>query len=260
MKWAGGKRSLIPALARHFPDRVGHYWEPFIGGGAVFFTFADRIDRATISDANEDLILTYLAVKNELDKLVSLLRDHADRHFKEKGYYKKVRSQCPICPVEIAARFIYLNKTCYNGLYRVNKSGKFNVPEGKYKNPNICDEERLRAAHNALQKADIKVGDFSRIVSPRRGDFIYCDPPYDECFTSYQAGGFGEKDQERLKDIALKWKAMGATTVLSNADTPLIRKLYNKRKFAVHEASAPRNINRNGNGRGAANEVIAVAN
>ena len=258
VKWAGGKRSLIPYLSPHFQERIGHYWEPFVGGGAVFFNFADRIDRATLSDINEELILTYQTVKDNVDSLVEALRCHAAKHAAEDNYYTKVRKQSPKAAIEIAARFIYLNKTCYNGLYRVNSAGKFNVPKGSYKKPNICDEERLRNASKVLAKANILIGDFGEITTPSRGDFIYCDPPYNECFTQYQARGFDGAEQTRLKNEAGKWVKAGAKVVLSNSDTPLIRRLYG-RGFEIHEAAAPRHINRNGNGRGATAEIIAVA-
>ena len=134
VKWAGGKRALIPSLSPHFPERIGTYWEPFVGGGAVFFTMANRINRAILSDTNEELILTYHIVKNQVEELIEALRVHEQKHA-NRGYYLSMRSQEPTSALDIAARFLYLNKTCYNGLYRVNKQGKFNVPKGRYKNP-----------------------------------------------------------------------------------------------------------------------------
>ena len=225
IKWAGGKRSLIPSLAPHIPERIGTYWEPFVGGGAVFFTMANRMDRAVLSDTNEELIVTYQTVKNDVDALIEALRAHATRH-DDDGYYLRVRAMEPTAPVEIAARFIYLNKTCYNGLYRVNKAGKFNVPKGRYKNPKICNEDGLRAASAVLAKATIRIGGFDRVVKPGADDFIYCDPPYDDCFTEYQAAGFDAADQERLRNAIDGWADAGAQVMLSNSDTPLIRRLY----------------------------------
>ena len=215
----------MSSIAQHFPERVSTYYEPFVGGGAVFFTMANRIDRAILSDKNEELVLTYNAVKNNLEDLIELLREHAKNHHKD-DYYLRVRKQAPVETIEIATRFIYLNKTCYNGLYRVNKSSKFNVPKGRYKNPTICDEERLRAASDVLQKAIIKIGDFDKVVKPGQGDFIYCDSPYDDCFTEYQAGGFGTGDQERLRNAVDSWIDAGAMIMVSNSDTPLIKRLY----------------------------------
>ena len=225
LKWAGGKRALMPDLAKFFPEHVGTYWEPFVGGGAVFFTMSNRIDRAILSDLNEELVITYQVVKTNVDDLIETLRKHERGHSDTK-YYLRVRAQEPESSVEIAARFIYLNKTCYNGLYRVNKKGKFNVPQGRYKNPGICKEDNLRAASKALEKATIRLGDFERIVRPNPDDFIYCDPPYDNCFTEYQAGGFQTEDQERLRNTINTWKEIGANVMLSNSDSPLIRRLY----------------------------------
>ena len=265
VKWAGGKRSLIPALAHHFPDEIGTYWEPFVGGGAVFFAFAKRIKHAFLSDTNEELVLAYQVVKRDVEALIEQLGQHKRRHGKRAGqtykdgktYYGRVRASEPSDPVEIAARFIYLNKTCYNGLYRVNSQGKFNVPEGRYKNPDICNADRLHETSQALQNATIRVGDFASIVQPGRHDLVYCDPPYDGVFTGYQASGFGENDQERLRNAANAWTRSGARVVLSNADTPAMRKLYSD--FRIHEATAPRPINSKGTGRGSAAELIITS-
>ena len=226
VKWAGGKRALIPDIARHFPERIRTYWEPFVGGGAVFFAFADRIDRAVLSDLNEELVIAYQVVKSRVDDLIEVPLAHARDHRQDSGHYLRVRKQEPKQEVEIAARFIYLNRTCYNGLYRVNKSGRFNVPKGRHSNPAICNEANLRAASKALAKATLKLGDFSKVVQPEAGDFVYCDPPYDGAFAAYQAGGFADKDQERLRNAAKDWASADAAVMLSNADTPLVRRLY----------------------------------
>ena len=265
VKWAGGKRSLIPRLAQHFPDEIGTYWEPFVGGGAAFFTFAKRIKRAYLSDTNEELMITYQVVKTELDALIEKLQEHERTHLRRKGkeyadgqtYYQRIRACEPTGHVEVAARFIYLNKTCYNGLYRVNKNGQFNVPEGSYAKPDICNIERLQQAHKVLQSAIIKLGDFARVVIPNEADFIYCDPPYDGTFTGYQAEGFKGGAQARLRYAAKSWGDRGASVVLSNADTMAMRKLYED--WTIHATTAPRNINSKSNGRGAAAELI-IAN
>ena len=263
VKWPGGKRTLIPAIARHFPDEVETYWEPFVGGGAVFFTFAKRIERAMLCDANEDLVITYQVVKADVDALIERLGQHERAHRRHSGkqnkdgksYYYRVRDDEPSDPVEVAARFIYLNKTCFNGLYRVNKAGRFNVPEGKYAKPDICNADKLRRASNALAKAHILFGDFGRTVQPATGDFIYCDPPYDGTFTGYQAAGFPQDAQKRLRDAADSWAKTGATVLLSNADTPAMRSLYAD-GFAIESVQAPRNINANAAGRGNAPELL----
>lgn len=255
IKWAGGKRGIMPSLEPHFPDLIEDYWEPFVGSGAVFFTLAEHIKRATLSDSNRDLALTYKVVKNDVEELIGLLSKHAKGHEKA-SYYNQVRAIEPETPLEIAARFIYLNKTCYNGLYRVNKAGKFNVPKGSYKNPAICDSERLREASEALQKATIKIGDFSRVVKPKRGDFVYCDPPYDGCFNSYQSNGFSDTEQERLRSSVDSWVAKGAAVMVSNSDTPLIRRLY--RAYNITPISAPRAISCKASERDNAKEVIIM--
>ncbi len=258
VKWAGGKRALIPDIAPLFPETVSIYWEPFVGGGAVFFTFADRIERAVLSDSNEELVIAYQTVKNRVDDLINALRAHERGHKDDSGYYARVRKQEPVKALEIAARFIYLNKTCFNGLYRVNKAGKFNVPKGSYKNPDICNADRLRAASKVLSKATIRVGDFDRVMQPGAGDFVYCDPPYDDCFTLYQAGGFSGDDQVRLRNAANGWVQDGANVLLSNSDTPRIRGLYGD-GWTQHKAEAPRRINSDSEGRGAAAELLIAS-
>lgn len=263
VKWAGGKRSLIPHLAPHFPDRIGTYWEPFLGGGAVFFAFANRIRRARLSDSNAELVIAYRVVKERLRELLEKLDEHQRKHEQRKGrkyadgrtYYLKVRASQPEGEVEVAARFIYLNRTCFNGLYRVNKKGEFNVPEGSYSKPDIYNKQRIEAASRALANATLETCDFSRIGA-RKGDLVYCDPPYDGTFTSYQAEGFDGNAQARLRDAAKNWADNGATVVLSNADTPAMRALYAERPWTIHDATAPRAINSNGNGRDAVPELI----
>ena len=259
VKWAGGKRALVLDIAKLFPEKVDSYWEPFVGGGAIFFTFADRIERATLSDSNEELVIAYQTVKSKVDDLIDALRAHERGHKTDPGYYGKVRKQAPTDALEIAARFIYLNKTCFNGLYRVNKAGKFNVPKGSYKNPDICNADRLRAASKVLAKATIRVGDFDKVTQPGDGDFVYCDPPYDGCFTLYQAGGFSGDDQTRLRNTANGWVQSGANVLLSNSDTALIRGLYSGDGWTQHKAEAPRRINSDGKGRGAAAELLIAS-
>jgi len=255
VKWAGGKRALIPEIAQRLPDSINLYWEPFVGGGAVFFALDSRINAARLSDINAELALTYHVVKEHPEALIERLAVHADRHA-EKDYYYEVRKMTDSRDsVEVAARFIYLNKTGYNGLYRVNKSGQFNVPKGRYTNPTICDADAIRNASTVLQKATVKFQDFER-VEPGAGDFVYCDPPYDGTFAEYAAGRFDDDDQRRLRDAALKWHRLGATVMVSNADTPLIRNLYGAAPFMLHEVSAPRNINCKSDERGAASELL----
>lgn len=256
VKWAGGKRSLIPDIAKQFPERVSHYWEPFVGGGAVFFTFSDRIDRATLSDLNEELVIAYQVVKDNVEELINALTKHDRKHKENKAYYSQIRKLEPTDPIDVAARFIYLNKTCFNGLYRVNQKGKFNVPKGSYKNPTICNADNLRDASKALERVTISLGDFERVVKPSSTDFVYCDPPYDQCFTEYQAGGFKTDDQERLRNSVLDWSFAGAKVLVSNSNTELITKLYSHDQFTLHHAEAPRKISSKAETRDAVKELL----
>jgi len=262
IKWVGGKRALIPRLTPYFPDKIETYWEPFLGGGSVFFTFANRIGQAILSDTNEDLLITYQMVKEQVEDLIDQLQvleaNHnqykGKKYEKEKTYYQYIRESNPNAPLDIAARFIYLNKTCFNGLYRVNRKGIFNVPEGRYKNPDICNSLRLKQASTALSNAIIQQGDFAKVVTPNEGDLVYCDPPYDGCFTSYQAEGFNGNSQSRLCKEASTWANMGAKVILSNADTKTMRSLYND--WSIESVTAPRSINSNGNGRQPVGELV----
>ena len=259
IKWAGGKRTLIPKIAPLLPDDLGTYWEPFLGGGAVFFALDSRIRRAMLSDVNMELALAYQVVKTRPDELIDLLQAHALRHAEREYYYKVRKAGMSPDAAEVAARFVYLNKTCYNGLYRVNSKGVFNVPRGDYANPTICDAEGLKAASEVLQKATVQFGDFEAKVAPGAGDFVYCDPPYDGTFAGYAKDGFDAAEQKRLRDAALRWHELGAKVVISNADTPLIRNLYDGAPWTLHQVTAPRPINCNGADRGAAAELLIAS-
>ena len=257
VKWAGGKRAIVPEIAHRLPESIRTYWEPFLGGGAVFFALDRRIGTAQLSDVNAELALTYQMVRTRADRLIEVLNEHARLH--SKAHYLKVRKMDEnLNSVERAARFIYLNKTCFNGLYRVNKSGRFNVPMGRYKNPAICDEDNLRAASEVLQKATVRIGDFTRI-QPTKGDFIYADPPYDGTFTGYDSIGFTADDQRRLRDAALRWHGEGAAVMVSNADTPHIRSLYERQPFTLHTVTAPRSINCKADGREPVGELLITS-
>ena len=257
VKWAGGKRSITDKISERLPDNIETYHEPFVGGGAVFFAFQHIIKRATLADLNEELILAYDIVANDTENLIQALLIHESKHSKEDGYYLKIRDgEEPENAVDRVSRFLYLNKTCYNGLYRVNKSGKFNVPEGKYTNPKICDEVNLRNVSDVLKKAEIKIGQFDKTISPQKGDFVYCDPPYDGTFSGYQSDGFGDTDQKRLKGTIDTWTEQGALVMISNSDTELIRRLYKDCHYHVHSITARRNISSNGKTRGQIPEVL----
>jgi len=256
LKWAGGKRSIIPQISVHLPDSFKNYYEPFLGGGAVYFALESRIKHlAYLSDVNRELMLTYKVVQTDCENLIIALQAHKKKHSAE--YYKKVREQHENTdPVKLAARFIYLNKTCFNGLYRVNSSGRFNVPMGKYVNPGICDEVNLRAASEVLKTTSLTFGAFNKI-EPKQNDFVYCDPPYHGTFTDYSAGGFDDEKQRALRDAADGWVRNGALVMLSNSDTPFIRKLY--KGYNIAEVSAPRNINCKVDGRENATELLITS-
>ena len=239
------------------PETFKDYWEPFIGGGAAFFALDSRIRTAHLSDVNLDLMVTYKMVAARPRAVIEALREHESRH--SRRHYKSVRDKMhdEQDPVLLAARFIYLNKTCFNGLYRVNQSGRFNVPIGRQSNPTICDDDSLEAASEVLEKAALNVRSFDDdAVSPQAGDVVYCDPPYDGTFTAYTGNGFDAADQTKLRDCCRLWRDVGAHVIVSNSDTELIRGLYSE--FTIHDVSAPRYINSDGNGRGKTRELLIV--
>lgn len=269
VKWAGGKTKLLPELLKHVPEKIHTYVEPFVGAGALFFELAKqrRFKHAILNDKNEDLMNAYIAIWRSYPALlVVLLRHQAE--FSEKSiedrakYFYEVRAKDPaeLNDVQRAARFIFLNKTCFNGVYRVNLAGKFNVPVGRYKNPTICDADNLRAVSEALKAVDVEFWkcDFGACFGP--GDFTYCDPPYDPLddnadFTTYTAGGFTWEDQERLEMVAYaSTKRPGTKVILSNADTSRVRKLY--AKWSIHDVKAERAVNSKADRRGKITELI----
>jgi DNA adenine methylase len=264
VKWAGGKSQLLLQFQCLYPekDSVGRYLEPFLGSGAVFFHVKGLLQpaRALLTDTNAELIDAFLAVRDEVDHLIELLRQHQEQHC--ESYYYEVRNQNPQTCVTRAARLIYLNKTGFNGLYRVNSRGLFNVPFGRHVKPKVLDETRLRAASAALEKTDLRPGDFRALsAGARKRDFIYFDPPYQPLsktayFTSYTSGSFGENDQRDLAALYTKLDRRGCLLMLSNSDTPLIRELY--AGFHIHRVSARRNINSNSEKRGPVFEVVVL--
>ena len=257
IKWAGGKRNLVTKITQLMPDRISGYHEPFLGGGAIFFGIEHRIEKATLADLNKNLILTYKVIANDVDSLIECLLKHKQNHHQDEGYYLKVRSQHNLeNPIDIASRFIYLNKTCFNGLYRVNKKGEFNVPRGNYKDPKICDPVNLLNVSNALKKADIYMGQFDETISPGPNDFVYCDPPYDGTFTLYQSKGFKDEDQKRLKYCMDMWTHQGVFVMVSNSDTPYIRELY--KSYNIHAITANGVISSKGSSRGQTPELLIL--
>ena len=241
------------------PEAFRTYWEPFVGGGALFYEANGRISQAVLSDINAELMTCYSAVKQDPEPLIAALESHASRH--SKTYYYAVRSQHTLQdPTEVAARLIYLNRTCFNGLYRVNRKGEFNVPIGSYTNPQIVNEAKLRACSEALQSAKVEVIDFMDI-KPSDGDFVYCDPPFDPLsvtasFTSYTKGSFGPQDQINLRDTALEWHRAGVKVIISNSDTDFIYDLYDSGPFTIRVVQAPRMVNSKADKRGPVNELV----
>ncbi|MBG1245563.1 DNA adenine methylase [Nostoc sp. NZL] len=260
LKWAGGKSRLIQQYIPYFPKSYKNYYEPFLGGGAVFFYLQPTA--AILTDINAELINTYCCVRDHIEELISILKEHKNRH--DKDYYYSVRNNSSGTDIEKAARLIYLNKTCFNGLYRVNSQGKFNVPLGRYENPNICSEVLLRTASEALSTSKIKQTDFVDVLSyaTSSDDFIYFDPPYypvseTSYFTAYSSDRFAEEQQVQLKDVFEKLAERGVKVMLSNSDCEFIRNLYSS--FDIHTISASRAINSNAKKRGKITEVLVTS-
>lgn len=251
LKWVGGKRSILPELLRRMPLAYDTYNEPFLGGGALYF--AEQPKEAFLSDINFHLILTFQAVQKDVDGVIRNLKVHASRHSPE--YYNRARTRLfkEKDTTKLAALFIYLNKTCFNGLYRVNKSGEFNVPIGDYKDPPILDEDNLRACSLMLQTADIEQKPFT-LINPHKGDFFYLDPPYHETYEGYSPHGFGDTEHEKLAAFCKEIDRKGGFFMLSNSDTPFVRKLY--KGYAVEHVSAARSVSCKAHQRGRENELI----
>ena len=262
VKWAGGKGRLLSQLRPLLPSGVEHmrHVEPFVGGGALFFS--RRPGRALLTDINPALVGTYVAIRDDLNGVISALRGLAKGHSKE-GYYQvreRYNQGRRISTAKRAAMFIYLNKTCFNGLHRVNRKGEFNVPVGSYKNPRILNEEGLQAASQALKHANLQCVPFDALLeNAKPGDFVYFDPPYEPVsptasFTSYARDGFSQEDQTRLRDVYKALDRRGCKLMLSNSDVPFIRELY--AEFEVETVAAPRAINCDARGRGKVREVV----
>ena len=263
VKWVGGKRQLLPQILPLIPKRMSAYCEPFLGGGAVLFALQPR--RALVNDLNQDLITVYRVIKENADALI----EHLSRHENTPEYFYRIRdldrdreAYAALSDVEKASRLLYLNKTCYNGLFRVNASGAFNSPYGHYRRPNIVNEQTIRGVSRYFNSCDIAFfsEDFAAVLDRvPRGGFVYLDPPYDPVsdtasFTGYNRGGFGREEQVRLKACCDALTARGVRFLLSNSATPFIRELYSS--YHVPIVQARRAVNSVASRRGAIEEVL----
>ncbi len=262
LKWAGGKSQLLSTFDAYLPATFNSYIEPFVGGGAMFFHLSGKglIEKAQLSDLNAELVNAYTMVRDCPDRLIREL----SKHLNDPDYFYKLRALDPktLNALDRASRLIYLNKTCFNGLYRVNRSGQFNVPFGYYKKPNTCDRDNLHATSSALVSTKITCSPFEEVLATaKRGDFVYLDPPYQPIsstanFTSYTASCFGASDQERLATMVKKLDRKGCQFMLSNSDNDFIRSLYSD--FRIETVYATRAINCRGDKRGKITEVLVL--
>jgi len=269
VKWVGGKRQLLKQFKElglyppeGFNPNKATYFEPFVGGGAVFLDLLPQ--KAVLSDMNQELIITYNVIKNDVKSLIKSLK----KYKYDKEFFLKIRAQKidELSDLKIASRFIYLNRTCFNGMYRVNNQGQFNVPFGKYNNPLICDEENLLKLSKTLKNIKILHQDYKQVLKKaKKGDFVYFDPPYypvnkTSSFTNYTKEAFLEKEQEELRDTFVELHKRGCFVMLSNSNTPFINKLYSgiDKKIKVHKIDANRMINSKTSKRGKIKEVLVI--
>jgi len=263
VKWVGGKRQLIKELKGFLPSKISSYCEPFVGGGALLFEL--QPSRVCINDINHELVQMYEVIHDSVEELIEELKRHPNisEHFYNVRDWDRNRKEYEkLDKIKKAARIIYLNKTCYNGLFRVNSFGEFNTPFGHYKNPNIVNESGLRAVNLYFNKAKIEFysDDYEKVLKKiRKSTFVYLDPPYDPIsdtsnFTGYSKGGFDKNEQVRLKNCCDFLNSKGIKFMLSNSETDFIRELYSSYNISI--VKAKRSINSNGNGRGEINEVV----
>lgn len=262
LKWVGGKRQLLSNINQHIPNKISTYYEPFVGGGALFFH--NQPKKAVINDLNSELINVYKVIRDYPNELIEDLKTHKN----EADYFYEVRvldrspEYSDLSDIKKASRVIFLNKTCYNGLYRVNNAGEFNSPFGRYKNPNIVNEVTIKAVSNYLNNNKIEIlnSDYEEVLKNiRKGAFVYFDPPYHPLskssnFTGYNQGGFNMYDQIRLRDVCNKLNEKGIKFLLSNSDAPLIKDIY--KDYNIMLVKATRSINSNAKKRGEINEVL----
>lgn len=262
LKWVGGKRQLLSEIVELLPDKITTYYEPFLGGGALLFHLQPK--KAVVNDINTELINLYNVIKDSPKELIEDLK----KHINESEYFYEVRSldrtekYMMMSNIEKASRILYLNKTCYNGLFRVNSMGEFNTPFGKYKNPKIVEEITINAVSHYFNNSDIRITscDYKEALKGiRKGSFVYFDPPYDpvsdsSSFTGYAKGGFGKEEQIRLKEFCDILTQKGVKFLLSNSATPFIKELY--KDYQINFVKAKRNINSKKELRGEVEEVL----
>ena len=256
VKWAGGKRQLISTLNENLPESFGTYFEPFLGGGALLFNMLteNNKQKCIISDLNSDLVLAYATIRDNVDNLISSLKQHEKYYQKDsKSYYYSVRESTPKKEIEKTSRLLFLNRTCFNGLYRVNSKGKFNVPLGKYTNPNIVNEENLRSVSHILSSSKVKIQcrDFEAVLrDAKKGDLVYFDPPYQPVtetanFTSYTNKNFTYDDLNRLFVLCTKLDEKACNVLLSNSDSKEVANMFSKKPWKINKIKANRSINSN---------------
>ncbi|MDD5014044.1 MAG: DNA adenine methylase [Atribacterota bacterium] len=268
LKWVGGKKQIIPQIKQYIPQNYSRYFEPFVGGGALFFDLAPR--KVYVNDINEILISAYRNIKNHPYEVIEKLEDlqktfNAKNDEERKLYFYEIRdvfNRNKDSSSLKTAYLIFLNKTCFNGMYRENSKGRFNVPFGRYKNPKILDKKNILAVSKLLQKAAITDYSFEKAVEDaKEGDFVYFDPPYHpltvtSSFTNYSNDGFNEEDQMKLRDVFIGLDRKKCFVMLSNSDTQFIRKIYHG--FNQRTVSAARAINCKATGRGKINELLIM--
>jgi len=263
VKWAGGKRQLLNVLISLFPEHFTTYCEPFLGGGALLFEYQPQT--AIVNDINSDLIQMYEVIRDDVEALILELKKHKNtsEHFYEVRAWDRYKEKYDsLSRIEKAARVIYLNRTCYNGLYRVNNAGQFNTPFGKYKNPNIVNEPVLRGISQYFQEVDITIScrDYADVLAELpKNTFVYLDPPYDPVsdtahFTGYAKGGFGREEQIRLRECCDDLERRGIKFMLSNSSTDFIREQY--AAYNITTVQATRLVNSDASGRGQVDEVL----
>ena len=266
LKWAGGKRQLLGSLTPLLPKKITTYCEPFVGGGALLFHLQPTI--AYVNDINAELILVYTVIRDNVDALIQALeefKNESDAFYAVRGWDRDKETYAALCDVKKAARILYLNKTCYNGLFRVNNAGEFNSPFGNYRNPNIVNAPTLRAVSAYLRASAIHLsaGDYAAVLRALpKGAFVYLDPPYDpvsdtSSFTGYATGGFGRSDQVLLRDRCVELTERGVKFMLSNSNTAFIQSLYGSNpKLNIRIVNAKRAVNSDAAKRGEVEEVV----